>query len=76
MAELRELAQGRRRIPSNDVVRDLEWAVLGAVMMDTEVVAAVTKIVSEADFALTQEMIETKRRKHWRVRKETPNRYT
>ena len=33
-------------------------------------------IVSEADFALTQEMIETKRRKHWRVRKETPNRYT
>ena len=33
-------------------------------------------IVSEEDFALAQEMIQTKRRKHWRVRKETPNRYT
>jgi DNA invertase Pin-like site-specific DNA recombinase len=33
-------------------------------------------IISEADFARVQEIIETKRQRHWRTREEAPNRYT
>ena len=33
-------------------------------------------IVSEEDFTRVQQMVELRRLKHWRARKETPNRYT
>jgi DNA invertase Pin-like site-specific DNA recombinase len=33
-------------------------------------------LISDEDFRQVQELIDLKRRKHWRVRSETPNRYT